>query len=408
MINKKYIKLEDNKMKKKSFLILNLVITMLICSALLLFSEWDKGVQCYNKKDYKCAETEFQQVIELNPEHYAGYYMLGLTYLDSKKINDAEKNLLLALKYAHKDYGTLFNLGRLYSQKNDYNKVIQYTTQSLAADKITPQQRGFSLKMRADAYFNTKQYDKAEKDIEEAMKLLPKDESLPCFYGINAYYLKNYDKAFHQLSKVYGKPNCSGIKNALMLMDAANQTKNYSKAIEVGEALVSHGTKDEKIISQLAVSYIAQSNYSKAVENLKKLPDNTFKLFNLAQIYVTLKDWIAAEQILKIWKQKEPKNPKCSELYGHVYFNTKRPYDALDSFIEAQNNAPASEKAHYQTLINDTRKYIKEILEGQVQQAVEHEKMESQRSPTTTTTEENKEVPKPDNSNKAPTGKKKG
>jgi len=396
-------------MKHRKLNALSLAIAALLLGSLLLLAEWDKGVQCYNKKDFKCAEAEFKEVVDLNPEHYAGYYMLGLTYLDSNKLNDAEKNLLLALKYAPKDYGTLFNLGRLYSKKNDYNKVIQYMTQSLAVDKITPQQRGFSLKMRADAYFNTKQYDKANNDIEEAMKLLPKDESLPCFYGINAYYQKNYEKAFQNLSKAYGKSGCTGVKNALMLMDAANQTRNYNKSIEVGEAIVSHGSKDDKVISQLAVSYIALNNYSKAVENLKKLPDNSFKLFNLAQIYVSTKDWIAAEEILKVWKQKEPNNPKCLELYGHVYFNTKRPYDALDSFIAAQKLAPASEKAHYQPLIDNAKKYIEEVLKQNVEQAVQHEKAESQRAPTTTTTEENKQEPKkPNNSNKAPIEKKKG
>lgn len=396
-------------MKKNKLTTLVFAVAVMLINSIFLLAEWDKGVQCYNKKDFKCAEAEFKEVVDLNPEHYAGYYMLGLTYLDSNRLNDAEKNLLLALKYAPKDYGTLFNLGRLYSKKNDPSKVIQYITQSLAAEKINQQQRGFSLKMRADAYFNTKQYEKAEKDIEEAMKLLPKDESLHCFYGINAYYLHDYQKAFQYLSKEYGKGGCSGNKNALMIMDAANQTKNYNKAIEVGEALVSHGTKDEKIIAQLSVSYIALNNYSKAVENLKKLPDNPFKLFNLAQIYVTTKDWIAAEEILKIWKQKDPKNPKCYELYGIVYFNTKRPYDALDSFIKAQELAPASEKAHYQKLIDNARIYIKQVLEGGVNQAVEHEKMESQRTPTTTTTDEQKkQEQKPNNSNKAPLEKKKG
>ncbi|OGF68095.1 MAG: hypothetical protein A2Y62_05655 [Candidatus Fischerbacteria bacterium RBG_13_37_8] len=358
-------------------------------------AEWDKGVQCFKAKDYKCAETEFKQVIELNPEHYAGYYMMGLTLVEMQKITDAEKNFLSALKYAPKDYGSNFHLALIYGKKKDSAKVIQYTSQALAADKISQNERGFALKLRAEAYMKSQKYDKAEKDLSDAMRLLPIDEDLVYLSGVNAYSLRKYDTAYQYLNQTYGKKGGNGT-HALLLMDSANQTRNYQKAREIGETFANKGTKDESILSQLAISYLALNDYSQAIATLKKLPDKSFKYMQLSQAYVSTKDWIAAEKLLLEWKQKEPKNSKCQELLGHVYINTKRPYEALEAFKTGQSLANANEKARFQPLIDNAKEYIEKVLGETVKEVKEHEQKEKER----TTKEEDiekKDTPKQEN-----------
>lgn len=314
-------------MKMKYLNIIGSGMMMLLLLPVVVNAEWDEGVTCFKAKDYVCAAVRFKEVIKLNPKHYAGYYMLGLTQIEMKNTAEAENNLRKAVEFSPNDFGSCYQLALIVMQKkdNDRSEVVHLIEQGLSAVK-NDQDKALALRVKGAAYLALKKFDRAQKDLEAVLQLLPNDETAMYLYGITELELKQYDIAFEYLNKTCGKKPVNE-ENVLALIQAANGSKNYARAKEIGEAFMQKSTKNPEILSNLGLTYLALKDYKKAAAMFKQLPENySDKNYNLAQAYVAMEDWENSLKVLETWEKKDPDNVIVLRLLGRVYLS-KVPID---------------------------------------------------------------------------------
>jgi TonB family protein len=69
----------------------SLILIILFCSISLAQSENAKGIEFFNKSDYKSAIEELKQVVEKNAQNFEAFYYLGFSSMRLKKNKDAKK-----------------------------------------------------------------------------------------------------------------------------------------------------------------------------------------------------------------------------------------------------------------------------------------------------------------------------
>jgi tetratricopeptide (TPR) repeat protein len=346
-----------------------------ICVVLVIsgiaYADWDKGVACFKAKDYSCAEQQFKETIKLNPENYAGYYMLGSTYFEMKRIDDAEKYFGQAIKYNSQDFGSNYKLAVIYMQKNKAAEAIKLIDQGITK---APQDtdKAFALRLRGAACFQLKKYDRASADINEAIKLLPNDETTQYLAGVLALQQKDYKAAFEYLNKSYSAKPLNA-EHGLLLMEAAIGIKQYVRAKEVGEALVQKEPGNKRVLEELGRTYLALQEYPKSIAIYKQLPDSASKFFNIAQAYVALQDWLNAEHILLRYQKKFPKDVKSYDLLAYVYLK-QRPPDPTNAIGQLQAAYDLTKNPKYMELKKIATDKDKEMLEQELEENIKKAK----------------------------------
>lgn len=139
-------------------------------SAYLLQEEWDAAIEClkgltgnliyatphyplanigwayYNKKDYRLAESYYQQALDIEPEFARARRGLGLTYMAMGNTDAAVGELEKAVKAFPKYAQAYLDLGRLYQLKGKKDKAIESYQRALA---LTPEGQTRQMALRA-------------------------------------------------------------------------------------------------------------------------------------------------------------------------------------------------------------------------------------------------------------------
>ncbi len=87
---------------------------------------FQKGIDAYQREDYKSAEAEFLKVLEYEPYASEALLNLGNVYFKKNRLDEAEVRWLKAIEYNPMEEKAYLNLGNLYFSANDYNKAIYY------------------------------------------------------------------------------------------------------------------------------------------------------------------------------------------------------------------------------------------------------------------------------------------
>lgn len=350
--------LEHKRERVVIFILLTILMVGGIC-----YAEWEKGMNCYKAKDYVCAEKEFQEVIQRNASHPAGYYLLALTQLKLKKIQEAKSNFLKVIELEPKHFGSYYQLALIASSNNDDKAVIQYLDKGLLYASSNDD-KASCYKLRGATYLKLEEYEKAAADLEEAIKLAPNDANVNYLNGLISLHYRKYSEAYNYLDRAYRmKPDNK--LYARYLLEAANGFDRYSRAKEVGEFLISRGENSPEVLSQLGFAYMNLREYDKAEEILSKLPANSIKLFNLTQLYLATKNWKKAESTLLEWKKIEPENYKIYEFLGLVYENLRKPSEAI---VQYQKALKLTGNAKYQEFIKRAQLEIEQLQKQQPQE----------------------------------------
>ena len=130
---------------------------------------WSKGNDAFQKKDYRTAINEYNEVIRLSPNFWSAYGQRGHCYFKLKNWSLAIADLTTKINNDNTDYfsflerGWCFNnLGRNIEAKNDMNKCIE-----LRPDIAN------NFYSRGSVLSDLKEYDKAIEDYKSAIKLEP-------------------------------------------------------------------------------------------------------------------------------------------------------------------------------------------------------------------------------------------
>ena len=121
------------------------------------------------KKRYDRVISLLRQIVESDPNDFPSWKELGTAYFIQKKVDEAEKAYLEALK-RHPEYAiVLVSLGRVRIVRKDFNGAIKVLTQAVKVQPKSPQANYFL----GEAYLQVKLGSRAVPYLNEAIKLDP-------------------------------------------------------------------------------------------------------------------------------------------------------------------------------------------------------------------------------------------
>ncbi|MDB9414252.1 tetratricopeptide repeat-containing serine protease family protein [Microcystis aeruginosa] len=260
----------------------------------------NRGILYRRQQKYELALDDYNQAIELNPNHANAYNNRGNLYQDLQKYE-------LAL--------------------DDFNKAIE----------INP---NFAILYynRGNLYINQQKYDLALSDYDKAIEINPNYAEAYVNRGVLYDDQRKYELALADYSKAIDiNPNLAEayVNRGLLYKDLQKYDlalSDYSKAIDINpnyaEAYVNRG-----VLYRLQEKYdLALSDYSKAIDINPKFAGTYYNrgvLYRLQEKYdLALADWNKAIEI----------NPNYAEAYvnrGVLYFGQKKYELALSDYNKA-------------------------------------------------------------------------
>ena len=152
------------------------------------------------KRDFTAASIWYQGLMEQGDSTFNTIYSAGMCYSQIQDLNRAYKYLLLALiKSGMQHFGCAYRLGIVCNDLHSYDEGLNYLELALEIQKPdTAVMKAITLS-QGEAYYLTKQYDKAVEAWKRHLEYNP--SSIATYYNIaSAYY---YFLDDNQQSKAY-------------------------------------------------------------------------------------------------------------------------------------------------------------------------------------------------------------
>lgn len=234
------------------------------------------GLAEFHLKNYELALNQFQQALDINPDHLQSRVLLGMTLLRQERLEDSIYQLsqvLLAddrLPVAHNAIGTA------YLAKGEYDNATKHFDRAIS---LNPRLADPHLKK---GLLNLSRSDSkgAELELEQALEVAP--ESLNTRFLLASLYLKQH---------------------------------NYQGVIDLLEPALDGSTRDALLYNYMAAAYLAQKKIPNGIEALQNAKaakeDYLAPYFNLANAYLIQKKYALAEQEYKSLLKIAPENPKA-------------------------------------------------------------------------------------------------
>lgn len=131
--------------------------------------EFARGRAAAAKKDRTAAVEHFQRAASLYPPFYAAHLLLGTTFMDARKWNDAEQSLTRAVELKPDDAFATIALGEVYWRQKRYAEAEKTLLEGLKLDKDSWHGH-FTL---ARLYYEQKEILKAAAPIGRTLQLKP-------------------------------------------------------------------------------------------------------------------------------------------------------------------------------------------------------------------------------------------
>jgi tetratricopeptide (TPR) repeat protein len=129
---------------------------------------WEKGVQLLHKNKTAEASAELEKAVALYPKYANAWLDLGRARVKQKQTDPAREAFLKAIDADGKLVEPYIELGEMAARREDWPESARYLDRALQLDPVDFPQLWFE---DAVASYNMKEYDRAEKNAREALKL---------------------------------------------------------------------------------------------------------------------------------------------------------------------------------------------------------------------------------------------
>lgn len=346
------------------------LVAMLLAGLTVAQADWNAGVAAFQAGDMSKAATEFQAIVQAQPEWPGGHKMLGLTYLKMKKGKDAVASLKRAYELSPDDPSVQIYLGEAYIATGRYSDAAAFLSK-VNPSGLDAKQQGYLARLRATALSKSGQTDRALAEFAKAVRANPNDADLQFQYGTSAYNAGDTDTAVSALAKAVQldggdtekqKAYAQALIRQGRLARGAGKTTAYQKAIAASQRVVSADPSFDNLIL-LGGAQMGAKQYNDAVATLqraaKKNPSDWLPDYDIGRAHIGNGQFRSAESALKsaldkagagdqknIWKQ-----------LGYAYEKQQK----LDDAILAYNRAGDSAGAARVTENRDTLQYNKGV-----------------------------------------------
>lgn len=369
-------------------------VIIALCCGTAAQAGWPEGVAAFKAKNFSQAATEFQAVVEDQPDWPGGHFMLGWTYLSMSRNQDALTSLRKAYDLNPNDVTYQLRLGQAYVANQQYSNAVSFLGKINPAS-LPKEMQGFLAQLRAVAYTKTGQEDRALSEFAKAVQANPDDADLQYQYGSTAFNAGDMGRAIPALSKATqldpGDANKKLVYTQALLRQGRTaagsaKTQAYRQAAQAAAALVATSATHTNLMLH-GEALLGGQQYDQAItvfqQAAAKDSGDWLALYYTGQAYTVKNQYRSAEAALKQALNKTSNNADKVKIWkqlGFVYEKQKKYTEATSAYRQSgdqagmtrveenrktnQHNQDVEEEAQRIQELRDEQDRIKEELEA--------------------------------------------
>lgn len=226
----------------------------------------------------------YKKTLEVDPRHSNTHIRLGLLLFRAKRMPEARQELEVALRLNPENYQANYYLGKILKENQDFNGAL------IAFERAQkdPELKLKALVERGSCFMSQKNYDRAQVELERAIKMSTNDgdnEILFARYFLALCYEKSrqIEKAVSEWEKIYAKkPTFKDVAEKLSAYQDLRVDDHMKDYITSGKQefleictkvtqAMGYNVRDHKEVPN-GVEIISMENESEKWRNVKKMP----------------------------------------------------------------------------------------------------------------------------------------
>lgn len=349
------------------------------------------------KNEFKAAELELKNVIQMDPKNDVAHYLLGQTYMKMEEVELAAKSYSDAINAnpenlkAHLKMGQIFLAARKTMGARKAAKLILEKTpgdmdalQLLAAVQIQENDLAGAIKTlqsasamnphdtRAQLFLghllsSMGEVDEAEKTYLSAIAADPVSPEayikLIRLYGSKGHW----DKARAVLDQL-GNPTEKGRREMVDLAKFCESHQQWEMAEKIYKAAIASAPADATPLVEMGSYYARRHAFSEGLaimqQALKLAPDNPDILANIGGLLLELKNPDVAEEAIGKALEINSDHGQANFLKGMLLFLKKDFSGALDRFEQTIRKMPNNAMAYYYKALSLRGKGARDLADG--------------------------------------------
>ncbi len=307
----------------------------------------------FGQEKYGEALAQYQRLAELRPDDADTYLKMAAIYRRQQKLDDAEREILLAKQRAPGNLEVIYSEATLYEDQGRFADALQVASEALAAVKnaeVTPnRRRNLAILYQLIGRLNrdAENYSAAINSFQQMQQLGPEEDLRARLLIVDSYRdARDLPSAFAEINQALAVyPNERALKiNQALLYGQNGQPEVAAKSLK---ALLNNSPEDREIELNLAEMYLNNRLYSEAeaaIEAAEKLgteaSDAEITGFLRGSLYERQQKWDLAEAAFKGVLALNPQNSAALNYYGYMLADRG---ERLDEAVELIRRALAQE-----------------------------------------------------------------
>jgi len=339
----------------------------LALAAMLIFvaapagaADFETAMNNFKAGKYVEAAAQFQELVDQTPSYHYGYYMLGLSFIQMGKPDEAEANFKKALELNADKFEYHHGLATACFKRKQYDRAIASlrTAEPLATDSGNKYRL---YKLRGFAYVGLEKWADAIEDLNNARNIEIERKMKPSSAVLDrlgqAYYsLRHYKEAASVLREALKQdPDSAADMNRLAnsLINLGAETKSDSQKAAYYKEGLDVATRYQRakpgsyeaynMVGRAALGAKSYGQAEKAFETvLEKKPDYCYAMVNLGKVHIATGNWNEAESVLQRAAICAPDMAVIHESLGFVVQKQKRLPEAIQHYEVAMQIKPSA------------------------------------------------------------------
>jgi tetratricopeptide (TPR) repeat protein len=309
------------------------------------------SIKYLKKAIFYIDKIDLENSIQLNEQKGLLYINIGSAYLEMKDYNKASENFKRGIKLSKNTEGTFntsIGLSKLAVIDIHFNKLDEAEKKLLLAKSLSPRNvtSAYALLNLGKVYFKKKNYDKAQKNLEEGLKL--------------SKVLRNIDLQQQSYELLYKVNKAKGdYKESIAMLELFNKMADSAQNDGVKNELKQQQLKYDYEKKEL--NYKLESQRKGAAKNNVLIGLSSIVLLLLVGAYFFYRNYKQKQAIASFEKNELNQKLLLSQMNPHFIFNS---IDNIQSLIynkqdkEAVNYLTKFSKLTRQILENSKENYI--------------------------------------------------
>lgn len=293
------------------------------------------GLKEKMSENYPVASTNFNKIVNLDPNNHAAYFELANVNYRMDKLSDAEQNIKQALKINPDNQWYWRLLSEIYKRTNKMTELVNVFNQLI---RIQPDNDAYYFD-KANAQYLANQPEESKKTYNDIEQRFGPSKELT---SARQRFQQNGSATESDIVKLL-EGNQADVKNYLYAAGLLLQKGNDVEALKVLEKAQKLEPNNYEVNLGLADIYRKQKNDDAAFSTLKlafqsdEMPHNE-KVKIIASLFSKVNQPVVAKNITELSKivvEKNPNDVKALSLYGDVLYQQNKLKEALVQYQAA-------------------------------------------------------------------------